>query len=56
MKQHKSDNRPNRYGGTNYRTLCGRTNRASTDGMNVAETDDAVTCKFCLTRMRAGSK
>lgn len=48
MKLHKSDNRPNKYGGTNYRTLCGRTNGRSLDGMNVADTDEEVTCAFCL--------
>lgn len=53
MVLHKRDNRPNAYGGTNYRTLCGRTNARCDDGMNVAETDDAVTCKFCLRRMAA---
>lgn len=51
MVQHKANNRPNRFGGTTYRTLCGRTNRACTDGMNVADTDEAVTCKFCLRTM-----
>lgn len=53
MKLHKSDNRANQYGGTNYRTLCRRSNRGSRDGLNVAETDDQVTCKFCLNRMGA---
>lgn len=51
MVLHKSDNRPNQYGGTNYRTLCGRMNARCDDGMNVAETDEKVTCKFCLRRM-----
>lgn len=51
MKLHKDRNRPNRHGGTNYGTLCGRTNRQSPDGMNVAESDDRVSCKFCLKLM-----
>lgn len=53
MVLHKDRNRPNRYGGTTYGTLCGRTNRRNADGMNVALTDDAVTCKFCLRAMAA---
>lgn len=53
MKLHKERNRPNQWGGTNYGTLCGRTNRANSDGMNVAETDAEVTCKFCLKLMEA---
>lgn len=53
MVLHKDANRPNQWGGTNYRTLCGRTNSACSDGMNVAETDAGVTCKFCLARMGA---
>lgn len=51
MILHKSKNRPNKFGGTNYGTLCGRMNAASSDGMNVADSDDKVTCKFCLKRM-----
>lgn len=34
-------------------TLCGRMNRQSRDGMNIANTDDEVTCKFCLKTMGA---
>lgn len=48
MKLHKALNKPNRWGGINYRTLCGRTNRQCNDGMNVAASDQEVTCKFCL--------
>lgn len=52
MKLHKSANRYNKATDTmRYRTLCGRTNRACSDGMNVAETDAEVTCKFCLSKM-----
>jgi len=32
-------------------TLCGRMNARSRDGMNIAGTDEAVTCKFCLAKM-----
>lgn len=48
MVLHKANNRPNKFGGTTYRTLCGRTNAACTDGANVADSDAEVTCKFCL--------
>lgn len=52
MKLHKANNRYDKATDTwRYRTLCGRTNRACNDGMNVAETDAAVTCKFCLAKM-----
>lgn len=51
MVLHKSDNRQNAYGGTTYRTLCRRSNARSRDGLNIAETDAQVTCKFCLARM-----
>lgn len=51
MKLHKDRQRPNRFGGTTYTTLCGRTNRACSDGMNIADTDAEVTCKFCLKLM-----
>jgi len=33
---------------TLYTTLCGRTNAASRDGMNIADTAAGVTCKLCL--------
>lgn len=32
-------------------TLCGRMNKQSHDGMNIADTDEEVTCKFCLKLM-----
>lgn len=52
MKMHKANNRYDRSNDTmRYRTLCGRTNRNCSDGMNVADTDEGVTCKFCLARM-----
>lgn len=50
MVLHQERNRPNGYGGTNYGTLCGRTNRRNSDGMNVALEGQKVTCKFCLAR------
>ena len=53
MKLHKENNRYDRATDTwRYRTLCGRTNRQCTDGMNIADSDAAVTCKFCLSIMR----
>jgi hypothetical protein len=33
-------------------TLCGRMNARSRDGMNIASTGEAVTCKFCLVKLR----
>lgn len=33
-------------------TLCGRMNARSRDGMNIAGTGEAVTCKFCLAKLR----
>lgn len=53
MKLHKDNNRPNRWGGTTYGSLCGRLNAQCEDGMNVALTDEEVTCKFCLRIMAA---
>ena len=53
MILHKEANRQNQWGGTSYRTLCGRTNRQSLDGMNIADTASGVTCKICLALMAA---
>lgn len=53
VRLHKDNNRTNAQGWTRYGTLCGRTNRACNDGMNVADTDADVTCKFCLAKMAA---
>lgn len=33
---------------TKTSSLCGRLNNASTDGMNVTDVLEDVTCKFCL--------
>lgn len=52
MKLHK-DKQVIRSYGTKFTTLCGRMNVQSTDGMNIADTDAEVTCKFCLARMGA---
>lgn len=54
MKMHKSKVII-RDGGNWIRTttLCGRMNKQSADGMNVADTDQDVTCKFCLEKMEA---
>lgn len=55
MKLHAGMMRPNRYGGFNNNSLCGRTSRASCDGMNIAPTDEEVTCKFCLNLMASSA-
>lgn len=36
-------------------TLCGRSSNRVADGMNIADSRDAVTCKFCLRQLRAQS-
>ena len=41
-----------RKGHTVYTTLCGRMNKQSHDGMNIADTAAQVTCKFCLRAMK----
>lgn len=51
MVLHKSKVRPNAFGGTTYTTACGRTNIRSVDGMNIADSDRMVSCKFCLRAM-----
>ena len=51
MVLHKDKQRKNAFGGTTFTTLCGRTNRQSRDGMNIANSDKEVTCKFCLKKM-----
>lgn len=50
MVLHKSKRRPNAFGGTTQTTLCGRMALGG-DGMNIAASDDAVTCKICLFRL-----
>lgn len=51
MKLHKG--KRVKIGTDAYRltTLCGRMNASFNDGMNIAETDKQVTCKFCLKEM-----
>jgi hypothetical protein len=44
---HLSVTRPGAWGGTLTTALCGRL-RTLNDGMNLAETEKDVTCKFCL--------
>ncbi len=51
MKLHKDRQVNLRNGATRFTTLCGRMNRRCSDGMNIADTDEQVTCKFCLARM-----
>jgi len=54
MRLHKSRVRKNAFGGVTTTTECGRTNAASDNGMNIATSDNEVTCKFCLKLMRIG--
>lgn len=56
MVQHKDKQRQNAFGGITFTTLCNRMNAGSRDGMNIAETDDKVTCKFCLRLMPAQNR
>lgn len=37
-----------RKSGTLTTTLCGRMNKRSRDGMNIASDESGVSCKFCL--------
>jgi hypothetical protein len=48
MKLHKGRAKRGPFGGVLNGTLCGRLSAESEDGMNIAETDDAVSCTFCL--------
>jgi hypothetical protein len=50
MVLHKDRQIVGRYG-TKWTTLCGRMNKRNSDGMNIADTDAEVTCKFCLAKM-----
>ena len=53
---HKSWVKRNAFGGITTTTQCNRhTHRGQSAGMNIADTDDQVTCKFCLAMMGAGS-
>lgn len=46
---HKSLVKKNAFGGITTTTQCNRNSyRGQSSGMNIAITDDAVTCKFCL--------
>lgn len=51
MKQHKELIKDNRWGGHTYMTLCGRSSSKSMDGMNVADTENEITCKLCIKKM-----
>ena len=51
MMLHQAKNKMNRRGGMIVSTSCGRSNKASDDGMNIAFSDKDVTCKFCLAIM-----
>lgn len=47
--KHKQVYRPNAFGGVTNTTLCGRVRQGNE--MNMADSDEQVTCKFCLRRM-----
>jgi hypothetical protein len=53
MILHKDRQVDLRNGATRFTTLCGRMNKRSSDGMNIADTDEQVTCKFCLAKLAA---
>jgi len=55
MKIHKQIYKEGAFGGTLNTTLCGRSNKYSwllSDGSNVSDKDEEVTCKFCLKLMK----
>lgn len=43
-------------GAIRFTTLCNRMNKRCSDGMNIADADAEVTCKFCLARMDRGAQ
>lgn len=52
---HKSWIKRNVFGGLTFTTQCNRNSyRGQSSGMNIADIDDQVTCKFCLAIMEAG--
>ena len=51
IKQHKGVTRAYRGGECYTTTLCGRSNTAHLDGLNIATDDAGVTCVLCLRRM-----
>lgn len=51
---HKSWVKRNAFGGTTFTTQCNRVSSRGSDGMNIADTDADVTCKFCLAIIGAG--
>lgn len=52
---HKSWIKRNAFGGFTTTTQCNRNSyRGQSSGMNIADTDAEVTCKFCLKIMEAG--
>jgi hypothetical protein len=44
---HKSWIKANAFGGTTFTTQCRRVSNRGHDGMNIADADAEVTCKFC---------
>lgn len=55
MKMHKDRQVNLGAGAIRYTTLCGRMNRRSADGMNIADSDAEVTCSFCLEKMKGAA-
>jgi hypothetical protein len=51
MKVHMLRVRPGPFGGELRTSLCGRHNRACSDGMNVTDVAGDVTCLFCKARL-----
>lgn len=59
MKIHKQIYKESAFGGTLNTTLCGRSNKHSwvvSDGSNVSDKDEEVTCKFCLKELKKQEK
>lgn len=55
LVQHAAKVMP-RNGGYITTTLCGRMNARNADGMNIAASNELVTCKFCLAKLaKAGA-
>ena len=44
---HKSWVKANAFGGTTFTTQCRRVSNRGHDGMNIADADTDVNCKFC---------
>lgn len=51
---HKSWVKRNAFGGYTFTSQCNRNTTRHGDGMNIADRDEDVSCKFCLAIMDAG--